>query len=63
MIAALSSGQSFLEYVVHSLFLGPLQIPASGVDLSPLSILQGFEYAIAEGGFEGDLRAACWEWY
>lgn len=59
MIAALSSGQSFLEYVVHSLFLGPLQIPASGVDLSPLSILQGFEYAIAEGGFEGDLCAAC----
>ena len=57
VVTALVWVESFLEHVVDSLFLGPLQTPTSPFDLVPFSILQRHEYTVLEGSFEGEFVA------
>lgn len=57
VVAALPGSQALFKDIVDSFLLGPLEVPAGGVNLSPLPVEQGLENAVLERRFEGDLRA------
>ena len=55
MIGSLDSRQALLENIIHSFLLRPIKTPSCCLRLSPLSILEGFQYAIMKGRFKCDI--------